>query len=65
MTARSLARRLDRLEQQLIPEEEPKVWEIVIVDSDGTRTPTGKRIEMPPSGRLRGSKTVQPWRRLR
>ena len=47
MTGRSLSRRLDRLEEELIPEDDPKVWEIIIVDSDGTRTPTGERIEMP------------------
>jgi hypothetical protein len=55
---RNLARRLDRLEEQLISEEEPKVWEIIIVDSDRTRTPTGDRIEMSSSG-------PAPWRRLR
>jgi hypothetical protein len=49
MIGRSLPRRLERLEEHIIPEDERKVWEIIIVDSDGTRTPTGIRIEMPPS----------------
>ena len=64
MTSRNLARRLDRLEEQMIPEDERKVWEIMIVDSDGTRTPTGERIEMSPSGRRRGSNVPTSWRRL-
>ena len=56
MTSRSLVRRLERLEEQVMPEDERKVWEIIIVGSDGTRTPTGERIEMPPPGRTRGAK---------
>jgi len=64
MTSRSLARRLERLEVELIPEDDPKVWEIIVVDSDGTRTPAGIRIEMPPS-RRQGSKVPTSWRRLR
>ena len=54
MTSRSLVRRLERLEEQVIPEDERKVWEMIIVDSDGTRTPTGIRIEMPPPGSTKG-----------
>jgi hypothetical protein len=64
MTSRSLARRLERLEEQVIPEDERKVWEMIIVDSDGTRTPTGIRIEWRPVVR-RGSKGPTSWRRLR
>lgn len=56
MTGRSLSRRLERLEEELIPEDDPKVWEIIVVESDGTRTPTGIRVEMPPPGRTRGAK---------
>jgi hypothetical protein len=48
MNARGLSRRLDRLEQRILPLDQPKVWEVVQVDSDGTRTPTNIRIEMPP-----------------
>jgi hypothetical protein len=48
MNARGLSRRLDRLEQHILPLGQPKVWEVVQVDSDGTRTPTGIMIEMPP-----------------
>jgi len=55
MTSRSLVRRLERLEAHIVPEDERKIWEIVVVDSDGTRTPTGIRIEMPPPGRTRGA----------
>jgi hypothetical protein len=32
----SLSRRLERLEEQVAPLAEPKVWKIVIVDSDGS-----------------------------
>jgi len=46
------------MEEQVIPEDERKVWEIVIVDSDGTKTPSGIRIEMPAPGRTRGAKSV-------
>jgi hypothetical protein len=67
--SRNLSLRLDRLEQQLIPEDEPKVWEIVMVDSDGTTTPSGIRIEWPAPGspqiHRRGAKVRQPWRRNR
>jgi len=48
MNARGLSRRLDRLEQHILPLDQPKVWEVVQVDSNGTRTPTGIMIEMPP-----------------
>lgn len=34
---RSLSRRLERLEEQVAPLAEPRVWQIVIVDSDGSR----------------------------
>jgi hypothetical protein len=47
MIARNLARRLKRLEEYILPRDDPKTWEIVQVDSDGTRTPTNIRIEMP------------------
>jgi hypothetical protein len=53
MIARTLARRLERLKEQMAPEGDPKVWEIIIVDSDGTRIPTGERIEMPSRTRRR------------
>jgi len=45
MNARGLSRRLDRLEQHILPLDQPKVWEVVQVDSDGTRTPTGITIQ--------------------
>ena len=54
MTARSRAHRLEQLERELIPEDDPKVWEMIIVDSDGTRTPSGIRIEMPSCDRAKG-----------
>jgi hypothetical protein len=60
---RTLHRRLERLEEQTLPMDEPKVWQIIILGSDGTRT-LGERIEMPSYGRSRA-----PWvprtRRLR
>jgi len=47
---RSLARRLERLEEQVIPADELKIWQIVIVDSDGAKT-LGDRIEWSPQSR--------------
>lgn len=63
MTSRSLARRLERLEEQVIPEDELKVWQIVIMDSDGTKT-LGERIEWSPSVQRRRSNVRTSWRRL-
>jgi hypothetical protein len=66
MTSRSLARRLERLEEEMIPEDEPKVWEMIIVDSNRTRTTSGIRVEWPARLALRrGSKVPTSWRRLR
>jgi hypothetical protein len=64
MTSRSLARRLERLEEQTMPIDEPKVWQIVLVDSDGTQT-LGQRIEWSARRRRPEAKAPQPWRRLR
>ena len=36
MMNRALSRRLERLEEQIAPVEELKVWHVVYVDSDGT-----------------------------
>jgi hypothetical protein len=41
---RNLSRRLERLEEQVAPLAEPRVWQIVIVDSDGSRR-EGEKIE--------------------
>jgi hypothetical protein len=65
MITRTLARRLERLEEQMTPEGDPKVWVIIVVASDSTRTPTGERIEMSSYTRGRQSKMLKPWRRLR
>ena len=37
MVSKTLARRLERLEEQMAPPPEPRVWQIVFVDSDGSR----------------------------
>jgi hypothetical protein len=37
MITRTLSRRLERLEESMIPSIERKAWQIVIVDSDGSR----------------------------
>ena len=58
---RTLYRRLERLEEQTLPPEEPRVWQIVFRDSDGTQT-LGDQIEWSPRGRRREVKTPQPWR---
>jgi hypothetical protein len=46
MITRNLTRRLERLEEELIPAGEPKVIQIVFVDSDGSRE-LGQRLEFP------------------
>jgi hypothetical protein len=58
---RTLYRRLERLEEQTMPTDEPKVWQIVVRHSDGTQT-LGDRIEWSPCVRLQKAKS-QPWRR--
>ena len=59
---KNLYRRLEHLEEQVIPTGEPRVWQAVYVDSDGTKE-LGPRIEMPPSrpfhGRWRGADRPQ------
>jgi len=52
---RNLHRRLERLEGQTMPMDEPKVWQIVFVDSDGMQT-LGELIEW----RSRGPRP-RPW----
>lgn len=59
MVNRTLKRRLERLEQQTMPIDEPKVWQIVFRESDGTQT-LGDQIEWSPRGRRREVKTLQP-----
>jgi len=56
---RILHRRLERLEEQTMPMDEPKVWQIVLKHSDGTQT-LGDRIEWSPRGRRREAKTTLP-----
>jgi len=58
---RTLYRRLERLEEETMPVDEPKVWQIVFRHSDGTQT-LGDRIEWSPRGRRRDTKTTLPGR---
>jgi hypothetical protein len=50
MGTKSIYQRLARLEEQMMPTDEIKVWQIVITDSDGTKT-LGDRIEWSPRSR--------------
>ena len=50
MVTNTLRRRLERLEEQTMPMDEPKVWQIVFRHSDGTQT-FGDQIEWSPRGR--------------
>jgi len=52
---KTLTRRLDKLEEQLRPGEEPRRWQVVIVHSDGTQEP-GPLIERSPT---RGSEACR------
>ena len=46
----TLARRLERLEKQITPEEvEARVWQVVIVDSKGNQTEGPRIVWQPPS----------------
>jgi len=48
MMSKSLARRLERLEDSLLPVlEEPMVLKIISVSSDGTRTDSGIEFKIP------------------
>jgi hypothetical protein len=64
MISKSLYQRLARLEEQAVSEDELKVWQIISVDSDGSRT-LGHQIEMPSCGRRRAAKSPQLRRRTR
>jgi hypothetical protein len=43
--SRNLSRRLERLEERMIPLTVRRVWRIVTINSDGTTQPTGISIE--------------------
>jgi hypothetical protein len=45
--SRNLSRRLDRLEERMIPLTVRRVWHIMTINSDGTTEPTGISIEWP------------------
>jgi len=48
MTSRNLARRLERLEESLLPVlEEPIIIKIISVSPDGTRTDSGIEFKVP------------------
>jgi hypothetical protein len=54
LTSKSLCQRLERLEERTAPLEVRKAWQIIFVDSDGSRK-EGPRIEWParrPAGAL-------------
>lgn len=48
MTSKGLARRLERLEESLLPlKEEPIVLRIILVSPDGTRADSGIKFTVP------------------
>jgi hypothetical protein len=53
MMSRNLARRLERLEEYTMPETVRKVWQIVYVESDGSRR-EGEKIEWQAPRPVRG-----------
>jgi hypothetical protein len=55
---RNLSRRLERLEVQMMPSIVRKVWQIITVNSDGTKAPSGLFVEWPSNpatDRMQGS----------
>lgn len=52
---RNLYRRLEHLEELRTPEEEPRTWQVIYVDSDGTRE-LGPVIRVPMPNRW-----AEPW----
>jgi hypothetical protein len=47
MINRTLSRRLERLEEQMIPTGEPKVIHVVFINPDGTQAPGTFTVEIP------------------
>lgn len=45
MTTRSLFRRLERLAERTMPSDEVRIWNVRIMNSDGTEAPGGFSIE--------------------
>lgn len=43
--SRNLSRRLERLEERMIPSTVRKVWQIITINSDGTTAPSGFSVE--------------------
>jgi hypothetical protein len=56
MINKSISRRLERLEEQIMPLREPKVWQIVIVDSDGSCRDGEKITWQPPQRDTRAAR---------
>jgi hypothetical protein len=42
---RNLSRRLERLEEQMMPLIVRKVWQMITINSDGTTAPSGLSVE--------------------
>ena len=63
-TTRNLYRRLQQLEEEMMPEGEPHVIQVVLVDSDGSEE-MGPRFEIPHfrpvQGRWRGVNRPRRW----
>jgi hypothetical protein len=56
--SRNLSRRLDRLEERMIPLTVRRVWHIMTINSDGTTEPTGISIEWP------SNSPTDSWQRI-
>jgi hypothetical protein len=69
MIARTLTRRLERLEEQKIPMGETHIINVVYINSDGTEAPGGYQVTLPPCGcardRQNGGKYSNQWPRSR
>jgi hypothetical protein len=64
MMNRNLSRRLERFEEEIAPLREIKVWQIVYVHADGSRT-DGKKIEWSPPRAVNTARQAVPAFRKR
>ncbi len=61
---KSLSRRLERLEERMIPIGEPMTIDVVFIKPDGTEAPGGFSIEIPSHGPVRSPRGIEHAQRI-